>query len=289
MILAACVSLAARAAFGTRGDVAGPFISWSKLMKAAKQFGGGLLAVFMVFSCPHPSAQAAIIVYDNDLDFSDVNNPSGTWSYLQGNAVLPHFTPVPHPQLALAVANGYWGASSSNLSTSIMLATANGSATGLWNDTDFISGDMLIGTTDPSAGGPTVLAWTAPSNGTLTYNGAIWYADAPNGPGGTDFSLALNAGPPLEFGTAGLAQNRPNAAQMVNGFTPVNVLAGDVLALELNAAPGPPFGRLTGVVFTIDFVPIPEPSSLVLLAFGGVALVALGSLPRGKRVSMLST
>ena len=243
-------------------------------MNTVPRWSGRAILVLLAAIMLSSPASSAIIVYDNDLDFSDANNPNGTWSYLQGNATLPHFTPVPQPQLALAVANGYWGASSTSLNTSIMRATANGSVTGLWSDNDFLSGDMLIRTTDPSTGGPTILAWTAPSNGTFTYNGSIWYADAPSGPGGTDFSLALNAGPALEFGTVTLAQNRPNAVSMVNGFTPVNVLAGDVVALEMSPTPGPPFGRLTGVIFTIDFVPVPEPSSLVLLSLGAIALLA---------------
>ena len=76
-------------------------------------------------------AQAIIVVYDLKLDFSNSNTPSGTWAYYQGNTLLTHYTPVPTPLVA-AVANGYWGVGPTDLNSSIMRATANGSTAPGW-------------------------------------------------------------------------------------------------------------------------------------------------------------
>ena len=74
------------------------------------------------------SAMAAIIVYDSELDFSDVNNPNGVWSYQNGSTLLAHYTPVPG-LLNSAVPNGFWGQSAANLNGAIMRSSAGGSTT----------------------------------------------------------------------------------------------------------------------------------------------------------------
>ena len=82
---------------------------------------------------------------------------------------------------------------------------------------------------------------------------------------------AVLDGPALESGVVGPVSGYTNGVGMVNGQTPMNVLAGDVFTLEIAALPGPS-GALTGVTFTIDFQPIPEPSSCAL---AGICLVGL--------------
>lgn len=213
-------------------------------------------------------ASAVIVVYDLRLDFSNANNPNGPWEYLKGNVPLTHFSPVTQPALPAAAANGYWGDTSSSNNSAIMLTTAGGSATGLWTDNDFLKDDVLVRTTDPGTGAPMIITWTAPSAGSFTYSGMLWNANAPLGPFGTSYTMSLNAGPSLEFGTALVGNNRPNGVSMVNGLTPVNVLPGDVVALEFTPAAGPPTGALAGITFTIDFTPVPEPSSLALASVG---------------------
>lgn len=236
-------------------------------MKATTGTIGGLLWVlFSLAIFAHPAS--AVIVYDLRIDFSNASNPNATWQYLKGNVPLTHFTPVTQPALPLAAASGYWGDTSSSTNSSIMLTTANGSATGLWSDNDFLVGEVLVRTTDPSTGAPMIVTWTAPSNGSFTYSGFFWYANAPLGPGGNSFTLSLNAGPTMEAGTASLGQDRTNVYAMVNGLTPTSVLASDVLALQMNALVGPPTGSLAGVSLTIDFTPAPEPSSFALAALG---------------------
>src|SRR6185503_15722118 len=133
----------------------------------------------------------AVIVYDLRIVFSNTNNPNFTWKYFKGNVPLTHFTPVTNATLASAAANGYWGDTSSSNNSAIMLTTANGSATGLWADSDFLVGEVLVRTTDPT-GDPMNVTWTAPSNGSFTYSGFFWFANAPLGPGSNSFTLSLN-------------------------------------------------------------------------------------------------
>jgi hypothetical protein len=242
-------------------------------MKATTSTLGGLLLAFLSMAILANPASGVIVVYDLRLDFSNANNPNTPWEYLKGNVPLTHFTPVTNPILATAVANGYWGDTASSDNSAIMLTTADGSTTGLWNDNDFTDTQVLVRTTDPLSGGPMIITWTAPTNGTFTYSGEFWNANAPLGPGGNSFTLSLNNAPPLEIGSASTGQSRPTGYAMVNGLTPTNVIAGDVLALEMNPLPGPPFGSLSGVTFTIDFTPVPEPSALVLAAIGMFGLV----------------
>lgn len=236
----------------------------------------GLALVLLASATVVRQASAVIVVYDLRVDFSNANNPNGPWEYLKGNVPLTHFSPVTQPLLPLAAANGYWGDTASSNNSAIMLTTAPGSATGLWTNNDFLQDDVLVRTTDPGTGAPMIVTWTAPSAGSFTYSGMLWNANAPLGPGATSYTMTLNNGPALESGTALPGNDRPNGIGMLNGLTPVNVLAGDVVALEFNPAPGPPFGALAGITFTIDFTPVPEPGSLALASMGvlGVAIFA---------------
>lgn len=231
-----------------------------------------LLVFVMVVGCCN--AAQAIIVYDLRWDFSNTSNPNGTWSYWKGNTPLTHYTPVPGP-LAPAVAGGYWGDAPASLNGAIMLSTANGSAAPPWSDNDFVANHVLVRTTDPSTGGATNVRWTAPSAGTFTYSGGVWYANPQAGPFGNSFSLSLNNGPLMESGTAGIGNDFNNGIGMVNGMFPTNVNAGDVLTLELVPHPLAQSGSLAGVSFTIDFLPVPEPSGLVLMVAGLGSMLTL--------------
>jgi hypothetical protein len=224
----------------------------------------------------------AVIVHDLRVDFSNANNPNGPWRYYKGSTLLSHFTPVSNATLALAVANGYWGDTASSNNSAIMLTTANGSATGFWSDADFLQDEVLVRTTDPSTGGPMTVTWTAPTSGSFTYAGFVWFAGTPQGPGGNSFTLSINNGPAIESGSAGQGQDRQNMVGMVNGTLPTNISAGDVISLQFNPLPGPPFGSLAGVSWTIDFQPVPEPSSWLLATGGGLTIATLSW--RRKRV-----
>jgi hypothetical protein len=220
-------------------------------------------------------ARAVIIVHDLKIDFSTSNNVTGPWRFYEGNTLLAHFTPVP-TSLASAVSGGYWGTSLTSLNTSIMQATANGSTVAGHTDNDFLAGDMLLRTTDPSTGGPLTVTWTAPTAGSFTYSGEFWYADPAAGPFGNSFGLSLNNGPAMESLTASIGQDRNTGALTVNGFNVTNVAAGDVLSLVFNPTPSSPVGTLAGINFVIDFTPVPEPSTALLALLGGLILVVGG-------------
>jgi hypothetical protein len=237
---------------------------------SATRFRLFCLSVVAVYLLAAP-AQAAVVVYDLGLDFSNALNPNGVWSFTQGNTLLTHYTPVP-TSLAPALANGYWGTNAANLNSSVMLSTAGGSAAPPLTNFDFIAGEVLVGTTDASTGGPVDINWTAPSNGTFTYSGWVWYADPTAGPFGNSFNISLNNGPSMEFLTASIGQNFFNSVAMVNGLTPTTVNAGDVVKLTVSPLVPAPTPLSGGVSWTIDFTPVPEPSAWLLMGVGLLAV-----------------
>ncbi len=243
----------------------------------------GLFSLCLMAACTFAApAKAAIIVYDLGLDFSNTLNPNGVWSFTRGSTLLTHFPVVP-TSLAPAVANGYWGTDASNLNSSVMLSTAGGSAVPPLTNFDFIAGEVLVGTTDASTGGPVDIRWTAPSNGTFTYSGWVWYADPTAGPFGNSFDISINNGPSIEFLTASLGQDFFNSVPMLNGLVPFAVTAGDVVTLTVSPLVPAPTPLIGGVSWTIDFTPVPEPSSWLLLGVGLIALASHGLRRRASR------
>jgi hypothetical protein len=207
------------------------------------------------------SCSANITVYALDFDFSTVNNPNGVWSYYNGNTLLASFSPLPGP-LPAGMANSYWGQSSGNANGAMLRAIADGSTVPPFSDWDFENFDVLVRTPDPGMGGPARIVFTAPTAGQLTYGASlVWNANGPLGPVINDFLLTINNGPILESGSINMLNDRANPVVFVNGFNLYSVQAGDQLILEFQPNGGSPSGGLLGVGFTIDFTPVPEPSS----------------------------
>jgi hypothetical protein len=92
--------------------------------------------------------------------------------------------------------------------------------------------------------------------------------------------MSLNNGPSMEFLTASIGQNFVNSVAMVNGLMPTTVNAGDVVKLTVSPLVPAPTPLIGGVSWTIDFTPVPEPSTLLLMGLGLLAVAWFGVLRR---------
>jgi hypothetical protein len=228
-----------------------------------------LLAVVCLVLVVTPSANAQI--FDLTADFSSSANPNGVWSFTRGLSLLAAF-PQPGDGNALnpAAANGFWGVGPSFNSDVPFLfkTTVPGSASPPYTNEDFQAGDVFIHSAN--AGSEIFVNWTAPDAGSLTYTGSIWYGHSFVNRS-NDFAVQLNGGTPLNSGTVTVGQGRSNAL-LFSGSGILSVNAGDVLSVGVFRSAGEPFGALSGVTFTVDFTPVPEPGSIGLVTVGMLAL-----------------
>src|SRR4051812_37956366 len=93
--------------------------------------------VSMLLTC---SAHA--VLYNLSNDFSDVNNPSGAWSYRRATTLLPHANNASANAINAVATNGFWG-QSTDYNSSIFKTTGPGSAASGYTDNDFLTGDVL--------------------------------------------------------------------------------------------------------------------------------------------------
>ncbi len=227
-------------------------------------------------------SQASTISYDLATDFSDTSNPDGVWSYLQGTTPLPfNVQPTDSNSLDPAAANGYFGvAANFSVAPFVLQTSADGSAALPFTDNDFLAGDVLVHSTNPGTGAPVFIDWTAPSAGTITLSGEVWYAHS-QVTRSNDYSLTLGGGSALESGTVtnGDGLNAPSTFAIVTSMT---VTPGEVLALELTPTAGQSFGSLAGVDLTVNLTPsgTPEPGTTLLLAGGLLGMTVAAKLRR---------
>lgn len=257
--------------------------SSSENTSKVKRLFASLMIVCAIGAFP---LQAGTVSYDLASQWANNSNPNGTFSFKQGNTLLPYqssFTAL--GALALpGVTSGYApGDVPGDFLPLIAKATANGVSTN-----DYLTGDVVFHTVDGFNGNPAAgqlnIDWTAPTSGTITISGDIWYAQS-SVTRSNDFSLELVRGgvviETIETGTisptSSLGSGRNNQDPLSSGGS-LSVDSGDVIELVAQRSAGQSAGSADGLNLTITetttTTSAPEPSAFALgvLAIGGVLM-----------------
>jgi len=235
-------------------------------------------------------ADAATLTYNLTNDWQNNSNPNGAWTYAQGSSPLPY-----QPNLGSSgcfggqqgITGGYASGTQfgGDCIPAFIKATGNSSYAN-----SFLAGDVLIHSQDSSDGagqGQATLIWTAPVAGTISFSGAIWYAQF-GVQRSNDFSIILGS-TTLETGTvaynSSVGSTRSN---MLDFSSPgqLNVTAGETLDFVLRESAGQSFGSYDGLQLgitetTASSSSAPEPSAVCLLAVG---IVLVGSIRMRKSI-----
>jgi hypothetical protein len=227
-------------------------------------------AVLALVESPALRSQTTVYNLTSDWSATSTANPNGQWSLRYGTTVLT---------------NRYWLASENawiwdvNSSTNPSFAFETAAKTG-WNDG--LAGDIVMqGVTTGSAyfASQTTtfanVAWTAPSDGTITISGRTW--DAYGGRSGA-WTLNVNG---TEVAGGNIAANSTRGSSGVTFAG--NIISGQTLsALAVFAGQQVVFnqyGATAGIEMTVAFTAVPEPATCAALA----GLVVLGIAARRRR------
>jgi hypothetical protein len=218
----------------------------------------------------------ASTIYNLVGDWSNTNNPNGTWRYLQGTNLLSFQAAFTGCFNGVPGLGGGWapGNVSGNCVPAFFKATGNAT-----NPSDWLTGDVVVHSVDPGSGNPAngqaIVSWTAPVAGTISYSGSIWYAHS--GVQRSNDFLLTDGSTTLASGTVAfnsiVGNSRSNPDLFSGGALAVN--AGDVIALMVSRSAGQTFGSLDGITLTItetSFVPEPATALLFLAAAACVPL-----------------
>ena len=253
------------------------------LADTARASRSHIVAILVGLAALAVPAMAQAQVYSLSGDWSDATNPNGAWAYGPG---LSHFAqPAVANSFNSAAANGYWGAGSDFFTSPFMVkVTTNGSATGAYNDNDFLVGDVVVHS--PNSGAPVAITWTAPSAGSIVLASSVWYAHSIVSRS-DDIMALLNA---TQIGSATVTNGitRANQVALANGM--FTVAAGDVLTFNFTKSVNQQFGSIAGISATIDFTPravgaVPEPAvwMTMILGFG-----MIGAATRRQRAPVIA-
>jgi hypothetical protein len=121
-----------------------------------------LATIAALAPCLSVTTNAATQVYDLKADWSDTQNPNGTWSYLLGGDFLLPNNPFPWALLG-------------NVWEGIIKLTEG---TSIPDVSPITPGYLEIGDIYVLTDGDVRLRWTAPANGTINVSGTAWNGNA---------------------------------------------------------------------------------------------------------------
>jgi hypothetical protein len=227
------------------------------------------------------------MIADLKNDWSDTNNSNtaafGTWSYREGNSLLPSVSNVnfggsvnfPAPQPAWAPGTGAGD-----------FLPAEFKAQSVFAGADFQVGDVIAHSTDgPNGGanGPANFLWTSPINGTVTISGGVWEAVLSDQLDNS-WSLLKNVNL-ISYGASIDGYTRANPFNFSFGTGALAALTqtvsvGDTIDLQITKNGN--LGYFVGANLTITAESVPEPGSMILLGLGS-ACCGAGAWRRRKR------
>lgn len=208
---------------------------------------------------PPRAGAAGVQIFDLRSDWSDANNPNGSWAYLEGNAPLPFVESWQRNLGGWATAQPGWARSEDSNNRLPFWYRSNGSEN---FGPDIQAGDIVLHTTDALNGagnGEGRARWTAPARGTVTITGSTWAAREI----GRSNTWTLLAGSTvLRTGvvSSGDPYSRANPFPFANGsgtepITDRPVGCGGTIIFEASRNTVP--GDFVGVNLTIAFTPVP--------------------------------
>jgi uncharacterized protein (TIGR03437 family) len=221
--------------------------------------------LLLAFLAASGVSAAATATYNVTTDWKNNANPNGVWQYSAGSQLLPWQgalgTGSCYGSLPSTITGGYAQGINFGGACDPAVFKTTGNCP---NTTDCLNGDVIIDSQDDGNGagqGQATLTWTAPAAGTVTFNGAIWYAQSPV-QRANSFTLSLG-GTTLASGT--IAYNSPVGQNRLTPYvlarsTPLNVNAGDRLTLIVFRAPGQAAGSFAGVQLAITETSLSAPT-----------------------------
>lgn len=233
-----------------------------------------LISAFV--SCILVTFIAESATFDLQADWSDINNPNGTWSYNDGGGAITNHVDNYLPGVFATPQPAWVNAASGPGHIVSWFKSVN-------NTFDWLSGDVITHTWDgASSGGVSTphsnLTWTSPSAGTIDISGAVWLAR--NIGRSVDWTLSLNSAT-LTSGSLfdGDIFDRNNPSDFLGGTGGVDVLngisvvAGDQITLSLITTST--FGEFTGVDLNIQLAAVPAPPAVWLFGSGLIGLISI--------------
>jgi len=242
--------------------------------KSILRFAAGLM--FAVCAFVWVVTPASAVVFNLATEWSDSSNPSGQWTYREGNNPLP------------SVADWTWVNAGGIAQPAWAPSNTGGNYLPAWFKVtevafDFQIGDVIVHTTDFANGGSSGIAnllFTSPISGVADISGAIWNARntlsrAQRWELRVD-GILVDSG--LLPGNGTVTKASPDAINLSNISLDLSDLI--ILSIFVDASNTSLLGDFIGVSLNIDITPntnvVPLPAAFPLFAGGLGALGLLG-------------